>query len=120
DWLRLLERVTAELHRMNVGTLDAFFVRAATTFADEVALGPAWGIADKPTAERVRAEALHGLLQQVDPGELIELIRGLEAKDAARSVHDALLRRTEDLLALHHSLDPATVDPWASFDGLAG
>lgn len=120
DWMHLLERVTADLHRMNVGTLDAFFVRAATTFADEVALGSAWGIADAPMAERVRAEALHALLQQVEAGEMIELIRGLEAKDAARSVHEALLRRAEDLLALHHSLDPSVSDPWASFDGIAG
>jgi ATP-dependent exoDNAse (exonuclease V) beta subunit len=118
-WLALLRRVVADLHRVNVGTLDAFFVRTATSFADEVALPAGWGIADRATGERVQAEALQAVLQEADPGEMIELVRGLEAKDAARSVHDALLRRAEDLLALHHSLDAAAGDAWASFDAIA-
>jgi ATP-dependent exoDNAse (exonuclease V) beta subunit len=119
-WLALLRQLVADLHRVNVGTLDAFFVRTATSFADEVALPAGWGIADRTTAERIQAEALHAVLQEADPGEMIELVRGLEAKDAARSVHDALLRHGEDLLALHHSLDAAAGDAWGSFDAIAG
>jgi ATP-dependent exoDNAse (exonuclease V) beta subunit len=118
-WLALLRQVVADLHRVNVGTLDAFFVRTASSFADEVALPAGWRISDRTTEERVRAEALQAVLQEADPGEMIELVRGLEAKDAARSVHDALLRRGEDLLALHHSLDAAAGDAWGSFDAIA-
>src|SRR5690606_25525447 len=36
DWLRLLARVVKHLHRLNISTLDSFFVRTATTFADDV------------------------------------------------------------------------------------
>ncbi|HET8654599.1 MAG TPA: UvrD-helicase domain-containing protein [Longimicrobiaceae bacterium] len=118
-WLSLLRELTAELHRLNVGTLDAFFVRAASSFSDEIALPAGWGIADRSLAERVKAEALQSVLEEADAGELIELVRGLGAKDAARSVHDALLRQSDDLLRLHRSLDPAAADAWASFDRLA-
>jgi ATP-dependent helicase/nuclease subunit A len=118
-WLALLRRVISELHRMNVGTLDAFFVRAATVFADEAGLPVAWQIADKTMLERVQAEAIQAVLREVDARELIELIRGLEAKDAARSVYEALLRRADDLIGLHHALDPTASDAWASFDPLA-
>jgi ATP-dependent exoDNAse (exonuclease V) beta subunit len=115
-WLGVLRALVADLHRLNVGTLDALFVRTATTFADAVSLPPGWTIADQPTAERVRSEALHAVLEGADPGELMELVRALEAADAGRSVHGAVLRRAEELLALHHAIDPSARDAW---DGLA-
>jgi ATP-dependent helicase/nuclease subunit A len=119
EWLVLLRDVVSELHRLNISTLDSFFVRAVSSFADDVALPQGWTIADTPTAERVRAEALHQILDTADVAELIELVRGLEAEDAARSVHDALLRRAEELLSLHYALDPAADDAWDGFAAAA-
>mgnify|MGYP002780499334 CR=1 FL=1 len=119
-WLALLREVIRELHRLNVGTLDAFFVRTAAGFADEAGLPPGWSIADPATTRQVLAEALHTVLAEADAAELIELVRGLAAKDAARSVHDAVLARAEELLALHHALDPQAADAWAGLDACVG
>jgi ATP-dependent exoDNAse (exonuclease V) beta subunit len=118
-WLHLLRRVVADLHRLNIGTLDAFFVRAATSFADEIDLPPGWTIADRPTADQVRADALRSVLRNVDAGEMLELVRALDGRDASRSVHRTLLARIERLLTIHHALDPAATGVWSSFDSLA-
>src|SRR5690606_41166100 len=93
DWLRLLARVTRDLHRLNISTLDAFFVRTASTFADEIGLPPGWGIADQAVADGVLAEALDDLLARSDTDELVELVRGLDGREVKRSVHEALKRR---------------------------
>src|SRR5690606_22163370 len=69
DWLGLLARVTRDLHRLNISTLDAFFVRTASTFADEIGLPPGWGIADRAVADGVLAEALDDLLARSDTDE---------------------------------------------------
>ena len=41
----LLGRLLTDLHQMNVGTLDAFFVRVARSFYLELGLPPRWTIA---------------------------------------------------------------------------
>lgn len=118
-WLSLLRRVVRDLHRLNIGTIDAFFVRAATTFGDELALPRGWSIGDRAQSERVLTEGLHALLSDADTAELVELVRGLHRRGAERSVHDSLLRTASALLDLHHSLaDPATA--WTAFDAIAG
>lgn len=119
EWLTLLERTVSELHRLNVGTLDAFFVRTASSFADEVALPPGWTIADAAADERVIGDALHSLLEVADRAQFLELVRGLEASEASRSVHDALLRRARDLVEIHHALDAEAADAWQGLSALA-
>lgn len=119
QWLRLLARVARELHRVNIGTLDAFFVRTATTFADDVGLPPGWVIADSTMGERVLTDALHSVLRTSDRGELIELLRQLHGSEARRSVHAELMRRAEEFIAVHRALDPDVAEPWGSFDALA-
>jgi ATP-dependent helicase/nuclease subunit A len=118
-WLAVLARVVGELHRLNVGTIDSFFVRAATSFAAELALPPAWRIADAPEMERVRARALAEVLATGDEGVLVELVRSVTRAEAGRSVHDALLRGAEKLLELHHALDPVSAEPWHRLDRVA-
>ena len=39
---RLLGRLLVDLHRMSVDTLDAFFVRVARSFFQELGLAPRW------------------------------------------------------------------------------
>lgn len=119
EWLALLARIARELHRVNIGTLDAFFVRTAATFADDVGLPPGWIIADGSMGERVLTDALQSILRHSDHGELIELLRQLHGSEARRSVHAELLRRAQDFIAIHHALDPAASHPWGAFDALS-
>jgi ATP-dependent helicase/nuclease subunit A len=112
-WLALLERLVRDLHRVNIGTLDAFFVRAATMFADEIGLPPTWSIAERPVIERMTAGAIHEVLASGDRGALLELVREVTGGGAGRPVHEVLLSRAASILELHHGLDPAAEEPWS-------
>jgi ATP-dependent helicase/nuclease subunit A len=116
-WLALLEALTHELHRLNISTLDALFVRAAGSFAGELGLPPGWRIATEPEVRRLRSDALQQVLAaHGDTGQLVELVRTLNRGAANRSVHDLLMDRVEQLLLIHDQLDPAAPDPWAALE----
>ncbi len=120
-WLALLRALAREIHRTNVGTLDAFFVRAARSFTPELGLPPTWGVADRPTAERLASEALQDVLGDADPGQVVEMVRMLLRGDTARSVHGRLLEQVSELREIGRQIDPRAADPWRPFaDGGAG
>jgi ATP-dependent helicase/nuclease subunit A len=118
-WSGVLEGVVGQLHRLNIGTLDAFFMRMATCFSHEVGLPAQWSIADEPTAARMRTLALQDVLRDADAAELAEVIRGLVRSEGSRSVHEALLRDVEKMMSVHNALDPAVTGHWSAFDDLA-
>ena len=110
---RLLARLLADIHQLNVGTLDAFFVRLSQSFFQELGLVPGWTIADEPTEKRLRTEAVQAALSGADRAELVELLRMLARGDADRRVHAAVLDHVDTLLRIHRQLDPDAVDPWS-------
>ncbi len=115
DALRLLHRLVRRLHRIDVGTLDALFVRMARSFALEVGLPPGWTIADEPMRDRLRSEAVQTVLEDGDPAEIVELLRMSARGRTDRRVHDRLV---DDVDALHGhllELDPDAEDPWSPF-----
>jgi ATP-dependent exoDNAse (exonuclease V) beta subunit len=108
---RLLGRLLTNLHHMNVGTLDAFFVRVARSFFLELGLPPRWTIADEPTQDQIRTEAVLATLAEADRAQLVELLRMLNRDAADRQVHAALLEKVDSLLAIRRQLDPKAADP---------
>jgi ATP-dependent helicase/nuclease subunit A len=110
---RVLARLLADLHRLNVGTLDAFFVRVAQNFFQELGLTPGWTIADQAAEERLRTEAVQAALSDAGRAELVELLRMITHVDADRRVHAAVLHQVDSLLAIHRQLDPKAVDAWS-------
>ena len=115
---KLLRRLLVDLHQMNVGTLDAFFVRVARSFFLELGLPPRWTIADEPTQDHIRTEAVLATLAEVDRTQLVELLRILNRGAADRQVHAALLEKVDSLLAIRRQLDPGAADPWAAEFGV--
>lgn len=111
--LQLLERVLDQLHQMNVGTLDAFFVRVAKIYFQELGLAPDWRIADRPTEDRVRTEAVLSALAGADQRQIAGRIRLLKLGGAARSAHEALAASLDDLLRLRRQSDPDAPDTWS-------
>ena len=109
---RMLARLLTDLHEMNVGTLDAFFVRVARSFFQELGLAPRWTIADEPTQDRLRTDAVQASLLAADKAEMVELLRMLNRDGADRQVHATLLGKVDDLLGIRRQLDPTAVDPW--------
>ena len=114
----LLHGLLTDLHQMNVGTLDAFFVRVARSFFLELGLPPRWTIADEPTQDRIRTEAVLVTLAEADKAQLVELLRMLNRGAADRQVHAALLEKVDSLLAIRRQLDPKAADPWATEFGV--
>lgn len=118
-WASVLETVVRDLHRTSIGTLDAFFMRAASAFAPELGLPPLWRIPDEPAAARLRSRALLDLLATADRPRLIELLRLAGRGDARSSVHGHLASMMDALLGMEDQLDPTAADPWSAF-GRAG
>jgi ATP-dependent helicase/nuclease subunit A len=114
-WADVLESLVRRLDRLNVGTLDAFFMRAAASFESELGLPPAWRVPDRPALERLRSRALLHVVEQVDRPRLVELLRLIGRGDASRSVHDRLLRMLSDLVPVEDGLDPEVPQPWSMF-----
>ena len=109
---RLLGQLLTDLHQMNVGTLDAFFVRVARSFLQELGMAPRWTIADESTQERLRTEAVQSALVGADRAKMVELLRMLNREGANRPVHSTLLNKVDVLLGVRRQLDPRAVDPW--------
>jgi ATP-dependent exoDNAse (exonuclease V) beta subunit len=105
-WQEVLHRTVRDLHRLDVGTLDAFFVRTVRGFAHDLGLPPGWGIADEPTEDRLRSDALGEILRTVDSAALVELLRSLHSGGVRRSVHESLARDVDAILEAHLSLAP--------------
>jgi len=116
---RLLARLLADLNQMNVGTLDAFFGRVARSFFQELGLAPGWIIADTPTQERLRTEAVQAALAGADREEMAQLLRMLSGEDASRPVHDVLVEKMDALIGIRRQLAPEAVDPWSPDFGVS-
>ncbi len=114
-WAEVLECTVRSLHRLDVGTLDAFLVRAARTFESEIGLPAGWGIADMPGEEKVLVRALARILDSADRDGMIRILRLWSNGGPHRSVHDRLLKSMRALLEIDAALEPGAVDPWGAF-----
>jgi ATP-dependent helicase/nuclease subunit A len=106
-WLDVLQRLVPQLHRLNIGTLDAFFVRTARSFAFELGLPPDWSIADDAANDRMYEEAMQDLLGTGDDAALTQMVQDMARGRATRAVHDSISRRIRHLVYMHHAIDPA-------------
>lgn len=112
ECLHLLEVLVRRLHAVNVGTLDSFFQRMARAFQMELGLPPGWTLSDGPAEEGLQAEAVARLLDRMDDGMLVELLRLLQGGEARRGVHKLLMDEVAELHDLYRELDPEVAEPW--------
>ena len=85
-----LRRLTRQLHRVRVATLDSFFLQIARTLSLELGLPPNWQIVDEHEERQIRTEAVAALLQQEDSQTVVQLMHWLTQGEAGRRVHDLL------------------------------
>ncbi len=86
----LLARMTRRLHRLQVGTLDSFFAKLASSFSLELGLPPGWRILETIEAKRLREEAVEALLEAETDDELVRLLRLLTKGTTSRTVSDLI------------------------------
>ena len=87
----LLGRFARDLPHGRVQTLDAFFVRLATRFAQEFGLPPGFRLGSEPELAALRAQAVSRALQGAPAREMAELLRQVQRDGAGRRVHETLL-----------------------------
>lgn len=105
----LLCNITASLHRLQIGTLDSFFSRLASSFSLELGLPPGWRILDELESTRLREDAIEALLEGTEDRDFVTLLRQLTQGSAARSVSELILERVE---ASHDVAMSTPPDAW--------
>lgn len=117
-WASILETVVDNLDRFEVGTLDAFFIRTARAFGNDLGFPPVWGIASSLDYERLRSDTVLHTLRLGDRREVAELLRHSGRGFPRRSVHYRVFGMIEELLSIQAELDPQRDDPWRALHRL--
>ncbi len=87
---QLLSTLTQRLHRLQVGTLDSFFAKLASSFSLELGLPPGWRILQGVEAARLREDAVEALLEAETDDDLVRLLRLLTKGTTSRSVSELI------------------------------
>ena len=97
---QLLGRLTGQLHRLRVGTLDRFFAQLARSHSAEMQLPPRWQITDEIVADRVRDQAIDEILESDSTDDVARLLHLINKGEADRSVHELVRKTIDNLYAL--------------------
>lgn len=107
----LLDRLTRELHRLRVSTLDSFFAQIATNCSLDLGLPPGWTIIDGNSDRELRREAIEVLLREEGAGlagQLQHFTVGASNRSVTRLIDDAVNKAYQTFL---ESAEPA----WKQF-----
>ncbi len=108
----LLIRLTRNLHRIHIGTLDHFFQQIASSLAFELGLPGTWDIADERDEDRLQGEALRRMLAKHTVSEVTKLVHMLAKGDAERKTNDFLIDIVERLHLAYRDALHLRRDPW--------
>ncbi|GAB4142389.1 MAG: UvrD-helicase domain-containing protein [Thermogutta sp.] len=100
DCFELLRELVDRLDRINICTLDSFFVRVAQRFRLELDLPWTWTILDEEADRRLRLRAISEMLAAEQSTDAADWMRLLTKGQAVRSVTDQLLELVYQLYDL--------------------
>jgi ATP-dependent exoDNAse (exonuclease V) beta subunit len=86
----LLTRLTRNLHRLRVCTLDSYFQQAARSMTLELGLTPGWSILDEHLDKDLREQAIDAVLSQQLADDAQNLMHMLAKGHSKRSVRDLI------------------------------
>ncbi|HKD36194.1 MAG TPA: UvrD-helicase domain-containing protein, partial [Pirellulales bacterium] len=92
--IALLRTLIGRLHRLQIGTLDSFFVQLAGSFSLELGLPLGWRIVDALDDRRLRRDAIGRVLEGQTTADSVRLVHLLSKGEATRSV----TRQIEDVV----------------------
>ncbi len=107
--LDLLLQAVRNLHRLRVGTLDAFFIQIAGSFCLELGIPLGWQIVEEMDDQRFLTEAVREVFRQTDRSEAIRLMHLLSKGEVSQSVAKEALTLSKKLIQLFRD-SPA--DAW--------
>ncbi len=108
----LLAKMTTELHRVRISTLDSFFGQIARTFGLELGLPPGWTILDEHDDFGLRRQALEQMLADGNSAAITELISLLTKGEADRRISDMLLDILHQVYELYQETQPDGGAAW--------
>ncbi|MCC6809373.1 MAG: UvrD-helicase domain-containing protein [Deltaproteobacteria bacterium] len=82
----LLTETTRRLHRMSIGTLDAFFMALVQSFGFELGFAPGWKILDEAMLDVVRKTAVRQALEAGSERELLDRLSAIYRGESRQSV----------------------------------
>ena len=112
-----LEKLLQNLHRLQIGTLDSFFLQIARSFSLDLGLPSSWQIMEEFEEQRLREQAVQAVLQHESTREISRLMHLMTKGEAERSIGE-LLRETVNRLYLAY-LETSRV-AWEQFPQLQG
>jgi ATP-dependent helicase/nuclease subunit A len=88
--VRILRNLIDRLHRLQISTLDSFFIQIAGSFSLELGLPPGWRIVEPIEDEQIRYEAIQQVLHDNPLADSSQLVRLLGKGEAMRSVMEEI------------------------------
>ena len=105
ETLALLETTMRNLHRLRIGTIDAFFSQLAGSFSFELGLPTGWQLVNDVQAADLRDEAIEFMLREGDQAGLLTLMHQLAKGENQRSVGQLMRNQVENLYSLFRETD---------------
>lgn len=96
DALSSLRRLIASQHRLNICTLDSFFVSIAKSFALELGLPAQWRISDSHEDEGLVRRAVAALCRRAEIEKTSQLLRLLNSDNLTRFVHRSMVHQARE------------------------
>ncbi len=111
ECIGMLRTLLGRLHRLQIGTLDSFFMQLARHFSLDLGLPLGWRIVDDLEDRNLRQEAIQEVLAENGSEDSVALMRLLSKGDASRSVTQQILEIVNDLYAVYHDTTPEMWKP---------
>lgn len=115
DCAAVLDALCRNLHRMQVGTLDAFFGKLAGACAGEAGLPAGWRIGTSEAMESLRREAIDDLLDGCSPEDLAGIVLAAEESVLKGMAQDGIVEavwKSGILTLWRHTLNTNAREAW--------
>ncbi|MEM7476516.1 MAG: UvrD-helicase domain-containing protein, partial [Planctomycetota bacterium] len=105
-----LRRITQEIHRFRIATLDSFFSHIARVFSFEMGLPNGWEPMNPVQERAFQMQAIGSLLEQEDRQTLVNLVRMLAKGESSRRVADEILQTVGAGFSVYRSTEAEAWD----------
>ena len=103
---KILHDLLANLHRLEISTLDSFFNRVAKVFALELGLPPSWDIVEEQQINQMEDEAIQKVLRNES---VLNLLHMLSKGEASRGVASMVRNTVKNVYEIFRESGP---EPW--------
>ena len=96
ECIALLQRVTKQLHRVQISTLDALFSKLASSHTFELGFPPGWRMIEEVETGRLTDRAIEAVLRKAGRQDARRLMHLLSKGESTRRVHDLIRETVKD------------------------